>query len=327
MEYIVELSDYWAQIKNNLKDVFIGGCLATDIDQTNNIAYLYGGLSLDKPNNKLYKFDLNSQKINVIATLPIIDRINHKMYLLDSSTLLIVSGTSIDYSNISSTIELYYYNLITHEIDVYNTKVPFRGQFSSTINKTACKLYLFGGFERNDFYEIDLSQRSVTQKYLDSIANRAGAVCEFITPNKIFIFSGFNRNENKSLCLNNYVIINTDDYSYIENELSEPFGRSFAKSCIVPNIKKILIFGGSINGMETSGSLYFYDYEKNVFNIAYLQALPGERVEPAMIYSERNNKVYIIGGLIPDGRMYKFHNSIMSLDLNQLSNDVWLGHP
>lgn len=57
MEYIVELSDYWAQIKNNLKDVFIGGCLATDIDQTNNIAYLYGGLSLDKPNNKLYKFE------------------------------------------------------------------------------------------------------------------------------------------------------------------------------------------------------------------------------------------------------------------------------
>ncbi|MBN2882301.1 MAG: hypothetical protein JXN10_02155, partial [Clostridia bacterium] len=111
------------------------GGLASVVDQETNTAYIYGGMSPGMVHNKLYRFDLNSEEFSVIDTLPIPDRINHRLYHTLDNSLVIVSGALINNVPNPETVEVLLYDIDTGDISVFDTKIPFRGQFGSSFDK------------------------------------------------------------------------------------------------------------------------------------------------------------------------------------------------
>ncbi len=327
MRYTVELNDYWSAIDARGTDFVPAGGLATAVDSERNVAYLYGGDTLGKANDRLYAFDLGTGTIRVVAALPLKDRINHRMYWRGGDRLCIVGGASLSDRNNPATIELQLYDLKRNEIETVVTPIPFRNQFGSCYDAHTDTVYLYGGFGRNDFHAIRVADGSVSPIELGRQEDRAGPVCEFLAPDTVFVFSGFSARDGVSVCHNDYLLARPGESSCETVRCTEPFGRSFAKSVVVEALHKVLIFGGTHNGMEGSGAFYFYDYREGVFNVANIQGLPVGLTEPAMVYSEKNHAVYIVGGFLDRGAAYQAHDYVMKLDLAAVPAEAWTGHP
>jgi hypothetical protein len=328
MKYTVELENYWSMIDiTNTPFIPVGG-LAACIDQEKDIIYLFGGMGESSEKiNGLYKFDLSNNEITKLFNVDINERINHKMYFIGNNKICIVGGYDYKQEAQPKTIEIILVDITNSKFDLFDTGIDFRAQFGSAYDKHSGSVYLYNGFGKNDFWCIHLLGKQVHKIEINQAESRAGMVCEYLQENKFFIFSGFSKNNEKAKCHNDIIFINTKTNEITKHDLNEPFGRTFSKSVIIEELNKILFYGGSVNGMESSGSLYFYDYKTDLFNVAYIQPLPGERVESAMIYSKNKKKVYIIGGLQPQGRSYKAYGNMMVLDLTLVGNEVWLGHP
>ena len=86
---------------------------------------------------------------------------------------------------------------------------------------------------------------------------------------------------------------------------------------------KVIIYGGTYNGMELSNSFYYFDYVSEEFNIIRISSFPEERVEPSVMYSSSMGKLYIISGGKPEKRNYVNYKNILALDFNML-NDLLL---
>jgi len=337
MKYFLELKNYWSKIDIDKSKFLPAGAGAITINKVKNIAYLYGGLNykmnLKKYSNKLYKLDLNNESFELIDELNIKNRFNHKMFYTKNNKLCILGG----FNNVNEDKPLEYcdeillYDISTKKIENISISPGLmkRGQFTASMNFEENIVYVFGGFNNSDFFKIDLSNKCIVnlEPVGDKFNSRAGMISEVLPNGNYFIFSGFNNIDKKSICYNDYYIYNPQKNEITKNECNENVGRTFAKSFVYEDLKKIIIFGGSPNGMEGSGSIYFYDYEKDFFNIAYIQELPKSRVEPFVIFSKQNKKMYVISGLEPDGKNYNNINEIMVLDFNKIDNEAWLGHP
>lgn len=334
MNYFIELENYWNKIDIDKNKFLPVGSGAICLNNNENIAYIYGGSDYKNNSNVLYKFNLDSEKFEIIDELNIKSRINHKMFYTKDNKLCIVGGVN----NNNETQQLDYcddiiiYDLLKKDINIIKTPVNKmkRGQFTAGLDFNNNILYIFGGFNNSDFFKIDLNTYKIEEIIAngDKINARAGMISEVLPNGDYFIFSGFDNINGKSICYNDYFIYKPNKNLLVKKECNENIGRSFARSFIYKELKKVIIFGGSLNGMEASGSIFFYDYEKDFFNVAYIQPLPKERVEPMVIFSEKNKKMYVISGLEPTGRSgYKVIDEIMVLDFNKLNDEVWLGHP
>ena len=329
MKYTKKLENYWNEIKLD-HNIFISrGGLASAIDDKNNCVYIYGGENYNYPGkyNQIYKIDLLTNEVYEIDSLDIVDRINHRMFLTNDQRIVIIGGWSSDFSigMIDKTIIIYFYDIKTKKLERLDTKIDNRGQLAACIDNDKNKIYLFGGFEKSDFYCINYKTNEILELDTFSSTMRAGMIFDVLPNNEIFGFSGFYKEDNKSKCHNDLVFYNPDTKKVYSKELREPFGRTFSKHAIIENLDKILIYGGTVNGMEHSRYLYFYDYKKDFFNIARIQPLPGERIEPTIFYSRNLNKFYILGGFEIDGNGgYTAQENLIMLDIALLEENVWI---
>jgi N-acetylneuraminic acid mutarotase len=332
MKYNLELENYWNKI--DIDNVFLPvGSGAGAVNKFENVAYIYGGSDYKTNNNKLYKFDFNSEKFELLDEILIKNRFNHKMFYIKNNKLCIIGGVNntnenkpMEYCN-----DIILYDILTKKIKYIEIPIDKmkRGQFTAGLDFNENIIYVFGGFNNSDFFKINLNNEKIDdiKPSGDKLNARAGMISEVLPNGNYFIFSGFNDVNKKPICFNDYYIYNPNENKLIRKDCTENIGRTFGKSIINDDIKKLIIFGGSYNGMEVSGSIYFYDYEKDKFNMAYLQPLPKVRVEPIVVFSNKNKKMYIISGLEPTGRNYKKINEIMVLDFNKINEEVWQGHP
>lgn len=329
MEYTKKLENYWNEIKLDHNKFIPRGGLSSAIDDKNNCVYVYGGENYNYPGkyNQIYKIDLFTNDIYEIDSLDIEDRINHRMFLTDDHRIVIISGWSSDFSvgMLDKTIIIYFYDIKTKRLEKLDTKIENRGQLAACINNNKNKIYLFGGFDKTDFYSINLKTYEISELNTFSKTMRAGMIFDVLPNNEIFCFSGFYREDSKSKCHNDLIFYNPDTKKVISKELREPFGRTFSKHAIIENLNKILIYGGTVNGMEHSHYLYFYDYKKDFFNVARIQPLPGERIEPTTFYSKNLNKFYILGGFeINEKGGYTAQENLIMLDIALLDENVWI---
>lgn len=335
MKITIDLPDYWSSFK--LKNFIPCGSSSSAIDQKNNCAYIFGGTNWkDSSLNYLYKFNLDNENIEIIDELKISSRFNHRIFYTINNKIVIIGGIKNhdkqNYSNLEYCNDIIIYDLIKQEIKIINIKNDLlkRGQFTASYYEKENSIYIFGGFNRSDLLKFNLNDNSLNEiNPLKNILNkRAGMISEVLPNDNLFIFSGFGGYNGKPICYNDYYLYNIIDNTISKKDCNEVVGRTFAKSFHYKKMKKIIIFGGTLNGMESSGSFYFYDYEKDFFNVIHINPLPLDLVEPTLIFSEKNDLLYILGGLIPKNRTdYNVNEIIYRLNFNEVNKDAWLGHP
>jgi hypothetical protein len=338
MKYSIELPDYWRKIDLKEQPSFHPvGASATAVNQERNLGYIFGGVDgSNQLNSRLYTFDMDSETIELHDELPIAGRTGHRMFYLPGEKLCIIGGFKSTDDSAGSVLqyhdEILLYDIKDKTVEAINIPegMMARGQFTAAFDNHTMLLYIFGGFNNDSLYSFDTVSYETREldPAGDKLTKRAGMISEVLPSGDYFIFSGFQKVNNRSVCHNDYYLYTPSTDRVIQTRCSEQFGRTFAKSFLCPKRDKVLFYGGSYNGMEGSGAIYFYDYKDDCFNRLYVESLPGERVEATVLYSEKNDLLYVIAGLKPDGmKGYHTWNEVMVLDFTLIDEDAWTGHP
>ncbi len=336
-EYNIKTADYYDRIEFDEKCPFKPVMGASScIDKENNVAYLFGGSDYKKYNPvSLFKFDLNNKKFEIIDQLDIKPMINHNIFY-SKNKIYIVGGLNPDFMNRDDYFrnDIIEYDLLEQKMNrlISEDELLKRGRPGVSFDEKRNKIYIYGGFGKSDFLIFDLKSNVLKQIVPEGTEpdKRAVMAAEMLPDGKLFIFSGFTNTKGCPICYNDYYIYDPDKNQLIKKECNELIGRSAAKSFVYEEENKVIIFGGSPNGMEISRALYFYDINKDVFNIFYMQDLVQERIEPAHFFSEKLKKLYIISGGCPsykNMREYEFLKDIIIVDFNKITNEAWIGHP
>ena len=333
MEYIINLPDYWDKIdlKNNKNfRPSMASLWAFDA----NYGFLFGGLDEnDIFNSFLYRYSFDENIFTLAGELDIEPRGGGKMFYHDNK-LYIVGGFFHDHSNktYKTFPEIIIFDLLTRKKEkIYIRQINKVVQSGICMDKENGYIYIYGGFNiagsgkdsdmKNGFIKIDIENNNIEPIRPDSreMERRAMMACEVLPDGRVFIFSGFSQIKGKALCHNDYFI-----YDPVSNELqkhlcNEMVARTGSKIFINSKKSHIVFYGGTYNGMETSGSFFIYDIRNRKFNFTMIHPLPGEIVEPALFYSSKLKKVYIIGGGNPVSELdYKICDHIMILDLKKV---------
>lgn len=335
MDYNIKLGDYWQLIETDkYADYSSKAAAAVAVDQVKDLAYIYGGFTNDNQTpGDLHIFNMKTYQIELIDCLENQGRINHKMFLLKNDRLCIIGGVKNinDSERPQFCDDLIIYNIKMRKIEdriSFNGKMK-RVQFEATYGYKNNEIYIYGGSNTSDFFKISMGDFSITDinPRGDLLLKRTGHVMEYLPDGTIFIFSGFLHENGYSICHNDFSIYDIKADSIVIGGCTEQIGRSFSKAVVDRSKNRVLIAGGTINGMESSGSIYFYDYKEKRFNIVYIDAFP-ERGEPAVFLSDKQKKVFISGGVISkDVTGFEVLNEIFILDLNKISEASWTGHP
>jgi len=335
-EYKIRLPDYYSRIELNEKCCFkpVVGASAC-IDKENNIAYIFGGSDFKKYNPlNLFKFDLNTEKFEIIDQLDIKPRINHNIFYSKRNKIYIVGGLNPDFKNRD---DFFRNEIIEYDLSEKNMKnlisddeLLKRGRPSVSFDEKNENIYIYGGFDKSDFLIFDLKSNELKEITPEGVEvdKRTIMVSEMLPNGKLFIFSGFTNTKDCPICYNDYYIYDPDDNHLIKKSCNEIIGRSCAKSFVFEEMNKVVFFGGTMNGMEPSAAFYFYDYEKDYFNGLQIQCLPLGIIEPASLFSKKTKKLYIIsGGSFKTREEYNILNGIFIVDFNKITNEAWMDHP
>jgi len=326
MDYSVSLDEYWTV---NKKDTVMAPVIAgaSVVDQRTGLAYLYGGMAEGGllPCG-LYAMDLDNLEIQHLYDLDTPGRMNHQMFLTEKGRLLILGGVR--------------QGVICNEILELDPRKGLLRQHSfkeeslfamqQTAFYQAPYLYVYGGFVQGGrntdrFFRIHSESFVVEDLSPAGKDARAGMISQVLPENKAFIFSGFSYGDEGPDCHNNYYLYDIKQNLMEKRKCNEVCGRSFAKSFLLPDRKKVIIALGTINGLETSGAFYHYDWEQDRMNRLFIQTLPVERVEPMVFYSEKNRQCHILGGAIPGPEMNPLKEHVI-LDFNQVPDNAWEFH-
>lgn len=326
MNYSVLLDNYWTVKEiNSIMSPVVSG--ASVVDQLAGQAYLYGGLAADGvfPGG-LYSMDLDNMEINHHYDLDIPGRMNHQIFLLEKGTLLILGGTRKGHI-CTDILEL---DPLKGLLRQHSFAEESLFAMQQTFFFQAPYIYVYGGFIKGGknsdrFFRIHTESFKVEDLSPMNRDARAGMISQVLPGNKSFIFSGFSYGDERPLCHNNYYLYDIEQNRLEKRECNEVCGRSFAKSFILPERQKVVIGLGTINGMETSGAFYHYDWEQDRMNRLFIQSLPVERVEPLVFYSEKNRQCHILGGTIPGPEISPLKEHVI-LDFNQVPEDAWDFH-
>lgn len=317
MKYTINLPDYWEikEINNKNKEPFpliasVGAC-------NDDCGYIFGGEDSDENfYSNLYRFNFNTEKIELIDRLPIRPRAGSEMFVTQDNTIYIVGGFYRNYK-IEKKELIFFNEIIEYRVDSKEIKkntLPenFKiSNFSCCLDYKKLDIYIYGGDgikkrddgfygeTYSDFYKINIKTNKINKIIPkgDKFDKRSGMTTELLPNNNIFIFSGFYHDGKNPVCFSDYYLYDIKSNVLKRKKCNEFVGRTFAKPILFEDRNFVLLYGGTYNGMELSASFVSYDYIKDVFNLFLpFEPLPEKRVEPVVLYSKKKRKIYIIGG-------------------------------
>jgi N-acetylneuraminic acid mutarotase len=326
MKYELELKDYWSiKTLNDNYDYLPNNGATSAVDLKNNIAYIFGGFNAEHfMSLKLIKFDLNTEEFEIYDELDVELRINHEMHFYNNKIYIIGGLKYLYHNNFEMLKEIIIYDIINknYEIIEFNS-IEVKARYTSFLDSTNESIYLYTGTSENNFYKFCLKTKlfeKITPKG-KSFNERSGMISQFLPNGKALIFSGFGKDHNNIMsCFNNYYLYDTNQNINEFNYCNEVVGRTFSKSFIIDEYKKVVIYGGSINGMEDSGFLYMFDYEKNKFEPIYVQTLPVNMSNKVVVFSGKSKKMYYFFGTVNNKETYE----IFILDFNKIPKKNWI---
>jgi hypothetical protein len=192
-------------------------------------------------------------------------------------------------------------------------------RFTSFFDYKNGDIYYTGGMNMdNAIYKLNILSGEIIEINHKHYFSRAGST-SMSYEEKAIIFSGFTKNNNIPVCYSDYYIFSLrDNNTIIQRRCNEFVGRTFSKSILLKKYHKILFMLGTYNGMEQSRSIIYYDYAKDYFMDLGIQDIPLSIVEGIIFYIEKENKIYISGG-VPGGKsMGTVYDNIWELDIGKI---------